>query len=328
MAEISRRDGDLSLAIRAAWLHYAGGLTQSQVAARLGVTGAKAHRLINRANHEGMVKVSIDGDIVECVALEIRLTERFGLKYCEVVPDLNDELLPIRALGVAGAAYLAREIEKGEAQLIGVGHGRTLAACVDLMPRRPARGTRFVSLLGGLTRNLAANPHDTMHRLAEKTGAVAYVMPVPFFANTPEDREIMLSQRGVGEVFDLAARSDLKLVGVGTVEPAASLVQTGMISRAEIAEVEASGAVGELLGHFFDADGRAVATSLTDRTISVPIEGLKATRVVAVAGGKTKTGAIRSILMSGLLTGLITDERTAFALLQDGPHRGPHPQGG
>lgn len=328
MSEVSRRGGDLSLAIRAAWLHYAGGMTQSEVAARLGVTGAKAHRLINRANHEGMVKVTIDGDIAECVALEIRLSERYDLRYCEVVPDLNDEPLPIRALGVAGAAYLAREIEAGAGQVIGVGHGRTLAACVDLMARRPARGTRFVSLLGGLTRNLAANPHDTMHRLAEKTGAEAYVMPVPFFANTPEDREVMLSQRGVRDVFDLAARSDLKLVGIGTVEPAASLVQTGMISRAEIAEVEAGGATGELLGHFFDAEGRTVATGLTDRTISVPIEGLKATRVVAVAGGKTKTGAIRSILMSGLLTGLITDERTAYALLRDDPLKGSPLPGG
>jgi DNA-binding transcriptional regulator LsrR (DeoR family) len=60
----------------------------------------------------------------------------------------------------------------------------------------------------------------------------------------------------------------------------------------------------------------------------VPIEGLKATRVVAVAGGKTKTGAIRSILMSGLLTGLITDERTAYALLRDDPLKGSPLTGG
>jgi DNA-binding transcriptional regulator LsrR (DeoR family) len=30
-----------------------------------------------------------------------------------------------------------------------------------------------------------------MHRIAEKTGTQAYVMPVPFFANTEEDREVL-----------------------------------------------------------------------------------------------------------------------------------------
>jgi DNA-binding transcriptional regulator LsrR (DeoR family) len=234
------------------------------------------------------------------------------------VPELDDPDADPRA-GIAGRGYLAREIEKGEARLIGVGHGRTLAACVDMMPRRSARDLRFVSLLGGLTRNLSANPHDTMHRLAEKTGAASYVMPVPFFANTAEDREVMLAQRGVREVLELAARSDLKLVGIGTAESEASLVQTGMISPEEIAEAKAAGGVGELLGHFFDAEGRPVATALSERTLSLPLGELEGGRIVAVAGGAIKTGAIRSILMSGRLTGLLTDERTAFALLENGP---------
>ena len=91
-----------SLAVRAAWLHYAGGLTQAEVAKRLGVPSVKAHRLIARAVAEGAVKVAIDGDIIECVDLEVRLCERFGLDFCEVAPDLGEEGLPVRALGIAG----------------------------------------------------------------------------------------------------------------------------------------------------------------------------------------------------------------------------------
>lgn len=36
-------DADETLAVRAAWLHYAGGLTQSDVARRLGIPSVKAH---------------------------------------------------------------------------------------------------------------------------------------------------------------------------------------------------------------------------------------------------------------------------------------------
>ena len=71
--------------------------------------------------------------------------------------------------------------------MIGVGHGRTLAAVVEQLPQTPAPGVKFVSLLGGLTRKFAANPFDVIHRLAERTGAEAYLLPVPVFANSVAD---------------------------------------------------------------------------------------------------------------------------------------------
>jgi DNA-binding transcriptional regulator LsrR (DeoR family) len=308
-------DPEESLAIRAAWLHYAGGLTQAAVAKRLGLPSVKAHRLIARAVADGVVKVSIDGEIVECVILENRLCERFGLDFCEVAPDLGEEGLPLRALGVTGAGFLRREIERGEESVIGLGHGRTLAAAVHQMPRFDAGEIRFVSLLGGLTRNYAANPHDVMHRIAEKTGTQAYVMPVPFFANSAEDREVLLSQRGVREIFDLSNKATLKFVGIGTADAGAQLVATGMIEPREIAEITAVGGVGEMLGHFFDARGRVLETTLTARTLAVDLDGPRQSRIVAIAGGSGKIEAIRAVLLSARLKGLITDEATARALL-------------
>ncbi len=307
---------DNSMATRAAWLHYAGGLTQAEVAKRLGLTSLKAHRLITRANQQGLVKVFIDGEVSECVELENQLAGRYGLDYCEVVPDFDLDDLPLKALGTAGAQFLKRQIDRGEHRLIGVGHGRTLSACVEYLPRTSAGETRFVSLLGGLTRKFSANPHDVIHRLAERTGAEAFVMPVPFFANTVEDRQILLSQRGVSDVFDLAKQASLLIVGIGTAEPEASLVATGMIERAEIEEVRLDGGAGELLGHFFDEQGMPVEKALSERTLALSRDDLQGRRIVAVAGGKVKTRAIRSVLESRFLSGLITDERSARALIE------------
>jgi DNA-binding transcriptional regulator LsrR (DeoR family) len=64
-------DDDAPSPCRAAWLHYVGGLTQSAVAKRLGMPSVKAHRLIAKAVADGVVKVTIDGDIAECVELEV-----------------------------------------------------------------------------------------------------------------------------------------------------------------------------------------------------------------------------------------------------------------
>ncbi len=314
MARRSEPDPEQSLAIRAAWLHYAGGLTQAAVAKRLGVPSVKAHRLIARAVAEGVVKVSIDGEIVECAALEDRLCHRYALDYCEVAPDLGEEGLPLRALGLAGASFLRRQIESGENAVIGLGHGRTLAAAVQQLPRFEANGVRFISLLGGLTRNYTANPHDVMHRLAEKTGAQAFVLPVPFFANSDHDRAILLSQPGVKELFDMSNGAALKFVGIGTADAGAQLVASGMIEPHEIAEINAAGGAGEMLGHFFDAQGHVLETTLTARTLAVSLDGPPGSRIVAIAGGADKLAAIRAVLESGRLKGLITDEPTAVAL--------------
>ncbi|MBQ0710154.1 MULTISPECIES: sugar-binding transcriptional regulator [unclassified Ochrobactrum] len=309
-------DADDSLALRAAWLHFVGGMTQSAVAKRLGLPSVKAHRLIAKAVADGAVKVSIDGDITECIDLENRLADMYGLDYCEVAPDIGEEGLPLMVLGHAGADFLRREIEHGDHEVIGIGHGRTLSAAVSYMPRVAASNVRFVSLLGGLTRNFAANPHDVMHRIAEKTGMPAYVMPVPFFANTAEDREVLLAQRGVTTVFDMGCRAELKIVGIGTVDAQAQLVTSGMIELSEVEEIANLGGVGEMLGHFFDANGQRLETALTARTIAASVENADMSRIIGLAGGISKAEAIRAVLKSGRLYGLITDERTAKALVR------------
>ena len=315
MAGPADTDPDISLAVRAAWLHYVGGLTQAAVAKRLGVPSVKAHRLIARAVDAGMVKVTVDGPMVDCVELEHALCRRYGLEQAQVAPDLGEDGLPLRALGVAGAAFLRREIEQGGHGVIGLGHGRTLAAAVAAMPRFGAGGVRFVSLLGGLTRNYAANPHDVMHNLAAKTGAQAFVLPVPFFANSAEDRAVVLSQPGVQDIFDMSRSAPLKMVGIGTADESAQLVASGMIEPEEIAEITRAGGVGEMLGHFFDSRGRVLETALTARRLAVDLDSAAPSRIFAIAGGIAKAPAIRAVLESGRLKGLITDEPTARALL-------------
>src|SRR5579872_2780611 len=244
-------DPDEDLCARAAWLYHGAGLTQGEVAKRLGVPSVKAHRLIARANRRGFVHVSIDAPVAACVALENALRRKFGLEQCVVAPELEDDSLPLRSLGLSGGRFLRLAIEGGRHAAIGVGHGRTLAACVRHLPRMNVPDLKLVSLLGGMTRRYVTTPFDVIHRLAEKTNAAAYVLPLPFLANSPEDRKVLLEQRGVADVFQLGVESTLRLVGVGAIDDDASILSTGLVERHEFEEARALGAVGELLGHLF-----------------------------------------------------------------------------
>ena len=120
-------DEEAALAARAAWLHFAGGKTQGEVAELLGVQSTKAHRLIAKARADGLIRVFVEGPISGCIALEEKLKADFGLAFCEVVPNIDEGSLPLRTLGVAGARYLRNLIESAKYRMIGMGHGRTLA---------------------------------------------------------------------------------------------------------------------------------------------------------------------------------------------------------
>jgi len=312
-------DDEASLATRAAWLHYAAGLTQAEVAARLNIQSTKAHRLIARANREGLIRVFVDGEVAACVALEQTLSERYGLDFCEVAPDLGDEPIPLKTLGIIGARYLRSVLERGEHKVIGVGHGRTLAAAVEHLPRTPANGARFVSLLGGVTRKFAANPFDVIHRLAERTGAESYVMPVPLLVNSAEDKAVLTAQPGMRDVLALSHQATLLLLGIGTIDRHASLVSSGMIELSEMTKMRALGAVGEALGVFFDANGQPIKSDLTARTLAFDVTDGTRRATIAIAGGQGKAAAMDAVLRSGLVSGLITDERTAQEMARRSP---------
>jgi DNA-binding transcriptional regulator LsrR (DeoR family) len=310
---------ELSLATRAAWLSYVGNHTQEEIAGRLGVSRVKVNRLIGQAVRAGLVHVFVEGTAADCIALEERIAGRWGLEFCTVVPTVEDSDLPLATLAAAGGHWLHRVLEAGRAPLIGVGHGRTLAAVAASLPRIPRPGVRFVSLLGSLTRHAAANPFDVIHRLTEITGAESYFMPAPFFADSVDDKRVLLGQRSLEAVFALARSAELVVVGVGEVGPRSHLLTSGMVTAAEFAEVERAGAVGELLGRFVDAGGRPVAAGINERALAVRLEEIPGRQVVAIAGGRDKPRAIAAVLASGLVTGLITDEATARELAALGP---------
>ena len=328
-------DEEASLATRAAWLYFAGGFTQAEIATRLNVPSAKAHRLISRASRDGP-----DPGLRRRTGGRMLPPRGGDQGSATASPSATSRPISTRpASRSRRSASPARpscapHLETGGHEVIGVGHGRTLAAAVAQLPQVVNAKVKFVSLLGGLTRKFSASPFDVIHRLAERTGAEAYVMPVPVFANTASDRRVLLAQIGIADVFDLARSATLMFAGIGEARAAGSLVASGMIRADEVAELERAGVEGEILCHFLDGEGRVVETELSERSISLPVEDLRGRRVVAIAGGPSKTAAIRAVLRSDFLQGLITDEATARRLVGPSPgakssrqDKVPHPTG-
>ncbi|MCA8907549.1 MAG: hypothetical protein KDA64_06625 [Rhodospirillaceae bacterium] len=329
-------DDDTELMVRAAWQHYVAGNTQERTAALLGVSRIKVTRLLALAREQGVVRITIDHPLSDMVALETALCAAHGLDFCTVTPPLVPpeppvgvrgpgrarpepgdpaEALARRAVGGMAARWLRRRLKAHPGIIVGVGWGRTLAAMArqiggvgaDVLPV-------WVSLMGSLTRNAATNPFEVVQELAVRTGGEGHFLPVPFIADTAEDRRVLMSQHIVAEALDLARRADLSVISLGECDERSFLYQSGLLSGEDLAGLRAAGAVGDTLGVFFDRSGRPVESPLNARTLAIDMAALRRQEVVLLCAGAGKAEAARAILASGLVRGLFIDHACAAEL--------------
>lgn len=311
-----RSERKLDQAARAAWLYYVAGNTQDQIAGKLNVSRQAAQRLVSLAVAEKLIKFRLDHPLAGPVALGEALRDRFGLAHCAVEPVDPAAESPAAGIAISAAEYLGTFLAQRESLVLAFATGRTLRAMVGEVPATlPCPQHRLVSLVGAVSREGRASSFEVVMRLAERTGAQCFPMPTPVVASTVEERELLQTQRSYVVIRELARHAAVALVGLSQVGPGSPMHHDRFITDAELADLLRRGAVGEVAGWAFDAAGRLVEGGTNERVAGLPLAGLGGAGIVAVAGGPEKVAAIRAALRGRLVSGLITDERTAAAVL-------------
>ena len=103
---------------------------------------------------------------------------------------------------------------------------------------------------------------------------------------------------------------------IGELTDDAPLFVDGFITQKELTALRAAGAVGEIVGWSFDAEGQMIRDITNERVASVPIPSRETSLVIAAAKGERKFPGIAGAIRGGLINGLITDEETAEHLLK------------
>lgn len=311
------RERKLDQAARAAWLYYVAGNTQDEIALKLRVSRQAAQRLVALAVAERLIKFRLDHPLAEAEALAERLRERFGLAYCAVEPadPAGDGAAPPPGVAAAAAEHLQTFLAQRAPLVLAFSTGRTLRAMAAETPAMDCPRHKLVSLIGAISRDGHASPFEVVMRLAERVGAQCFPMPTPVIASTVEERRLLQTQRSFAVIRDLAAQAAAAFVGVSEIAWNAPLHRDGFVTDREIAELIEAGAVGEIAGWAFDAGGRLIAGGANERVAGLPLAELRPGALVAVGGGPAKVLPIRAALAGGLISGLITEERTAAAVL-------------
>jgi DNA-binding transcriptional regulator LsrR (DeoR family) len=305
------------LLARIAWLYYIEDLTQKEIAWRFNMSRVKVTRLLKKAREKGLVEIRIANVRTSHLPLERSLRLEFGLSDAMVIPTSvrPEDLRP--ALGEAAAAYLDRVLRPGV--LVGLGMGRTLAEMPNYMRTQADGMCHFIEMVGGIGRGLSFDSYKVSSLLADRCGGEVEHVYTPVIVETAAARQALLSDPQICSVLDRAARSDLALVSVGTVDLDSFLFQAGYTDEAGIESLREQGAVGDVLGHFFDINGSQVTSPIDDRLIGLSLDQLKRiATVICVAGGPPKVPSIRGALNGGYVNVLITDEDTACAVLDSG----------
>lgn len=302
------------LRVRAAWLYYIEDMTQEQIARFMNISRAKVIRLLASARDSGIVRIRIEGRASEQIALERQLVAAFGLSNAIVVPAPADEAEVATVVGHAAGTYLSDQVKDGMS--LGVGWGATLHMSLKALGAQPCQRLSVVSLLGGMTHSRTVNPSAVARRIADAFGAECYQLTAPVVVANESVRTALWSEPGLRELLDRARRVDLALVSVGDVSEEATLFRQGLLPRSALASLRAAGAVGDVLCHFIDNEGKVVDHPVNRRVVAVGLDDLRrVAKIVIAAGGRRKVAAIRAALKATGAGVLITEEAAARGLL-------------
>lgn len=310
-------DSEEQLQVRVAWLYFMEGLTQGDIAERLGMTRLRVNRMLSDARESGLVGITLNSRLDTCVVLESELVSRFGLKAAAIMPTPADpDLIPV-LLGRAAGEFVSRHLEEKTITGFGVGWGATLRETI-----RHVRAGRYPdlcvnSMMGGLTHGLAINTFEIASALAARLNAQCQYFAAPIYAGSPASRDTILAQDVFQETFQRIAANDVALLSIGDLSQRSLLIRYGLPRDLSPDDLAAHGAVGDVMGQFFDAEGRPLDHPVNQRAIALPLADLRRIPTVILAsGGANKTKAIAAVLKARLASVIVCDEDTARAAAQ------------
>jgi DNA-binding transcriptional regulator LsrR (DeoR family) len=302
------------LRLRAAWMYYVEGMTQSAIAEALDIGRVTVVRLLADARKLNEVKIDLRRDIAELPRLEMALCRAFGLNDAVVAPVSGADADPTLAIGAATGQYISGVMRSD--LKIGFGWGRTLMSALSFVAEKTVSNVSVISLLGGITKAKQYNPAEFAWQFSRIFQADCHLIAAPALVDGVETKRALIERCGLANVYNLAREMDVVVLSVGGMGPTSTSQRFGFFSDQDWHSLIEAGAVGDVIYNFIDIDGKLVDHPINHRVMSIPSETLKATpERVLTSGGAEKTDAVIGALRMLKPTVFITDEMTASRVL-------------
>ncbi|GGI99624.1 central glycolytic genes regulator [Alicyclobacillus cellulosilyticus] len=238
-----------------------------------------------------------------------RLSAALGIPSVVVVAGDSDEEAWVKdMLGYHAAVCLREHLLPGD--VVAVSGGSTMAALAKRMPERAGPpGVKVVPARGGLGEAIALEANTIAAELAARLGGTSVMLHVPDYVRE-ETLQHLLEEPDIEQRIAEVRAATVVVHGIGG---ALQMAARRGLPAAEQAKLVERGAVAEAFGYYFDRNGRTV---LAMSVIGLRLADLRRARLVmAVAGGRSKAGAIAAAAKAYRIDVLVTDEGAGHQIL-------------
>lgn len=291
----------------AAELYYRNGLSQAEVATRMGVSRPTVSRMLSQARQTGLVRIDL---VPPSAPAGVAAQVERALSLQKVYVVAGEAKSGARLAAELDRAITDLGLTRGDVLL--VSSGRAVSEAIPEM-RVLVPGVSVVPTLGGLYED---EPWYRTNEIATSLAAVLSGRALPLASPAiPGERLLatLADEPGIERTREAWSVARAAILAIG----AAIQSRESVPAHLPVGDPGLDRAVGDITSRFFDSRGRPLHYAGDDRLQAISLEMLRdVPGSVGVGMGTVKVEAIRAAVRGGYITRLVTDEPTARALIE------------
>jgi len=296
-------------------LFYQEHRSQADIAKHMGISPATINRMIREGHERGLVEIKLRAPFGTEAELKTSLKQLGHLQSATAVHSpSSDPAIVLMAVAEAAASALLDKLSDG--MTLAVSGGEGLCALIEALAPKRKYDVRVIPMTGGVQGRFRTDVNHVAAKLAEKLGGTAYQLYAPLFTANEKERAALMRAEVNRSVLDMAKKADLAVFGIGSVREDDS-TYLSITDSIGVAALERAGAAGEVLAHLVTEKGEPCDHPTNRRLVALTLKELaQIPQRIAIASGARKAAPIAAVLSGRLASSLITDERTATAVVE------------
>ena len=301
------------LLLQVAHMYYGLGMTQEKIAKHLFFSRSRISHLLTEAEESGLVNFELRQQVSQNRFLHDFLCGQFRLQNAFVEDgSFFTENEHHESICKTAAEFLCSQLN--ENTVLSISRGRTAYGIIHNMKAVAPIPTMCVVQTEGML--LMDDPYldqmDFVRRVAEIYSCQYEHLMLPYLFETAQLKQVMVSQSFNQARLD--RQQDINLICTSV----CSLQQWRRYFRDDEYDwLVALGAVGSILGNFYDIRGNFLDAPVQQRCVIPAISVLQnAQQLICVCVGNYKDSALLGVLRTGLVTTLVTNAQLVQSIRQ------------
>ena len=301
-----------------ALLYYQEGLTQNDIATRLGVSRATIVNYLKESKERGIVDIRVNGQSLRSSLLSKELSARYRLTdvYVSHVGPEAEVNFSLRQTARVAAMAFHDIVSPGD--VIGVAWGETVKQVADNLPFRSIAKTEVCQVIGSMESDRLLSAEDCAIQIANRIEARCHTLHAPAVLSSVQLAESLRHEPSIKTQLERFRSLNVILTSVGGLSENTHVLSSGILDRNSLEELTEKGAVGFICSSFIKQDGSPLSFPLQDRMIAIQFKDiLRTPKRIMVASGQHKLKAVKAALDGGHVTHAVLDDQLALGLLNE-----------